>query len=178
MWQKAAIVLVCFGLVGCDTIPAGDLLPDTSPPVSCFSTYFNPEIGAGFNPPAGTIGPIVNPISLNWRAKWRWLANDALAVGFTAWPARGVTVEEVAAEWATMPQTWPVVTNGPIRLNSGQPGWVIGRKSGEHPNDLMRVKTILVWDDMCYIIDVWGSTMDGTYNYEYLLGIGRTLCVE
>lgn len=207
MYRAIAGILVV-GLIGCDTAPVGDLpaaadpavpgenLTPDQPPVECLTTYFNGQADVGFNPPPGLSGPELQPFNEQFPSvvrTWRWLGTDVLddvfILLFSYIPTEvsltwGMSLEEIGrfeadfvlAEWETLFQ------NHSITLDSGQPAWVLATTYPPYPrtgpDTRMSVQVILLWNGRKTTLHLFGDIDDGTYDYDRLLGIGRTLCAE
>ncbi len=126
------------------------------------------------------IGPIVEETEFDGASmrvsEWYYSGGDLADISLTSY-ATNQTLEAAAA-FNAQTNTWRVFRNEPLLLNSGRPGWVIATKPLDRPDDLMRVSVILVWNGHYHNVRLFGSIYDGTYDYDHLLGIGRTLCAE
>lgn len=200
MWARkiaviAGVGVLVYGSLGatCTTLPAepfvpvseevpeevpGDSAGDIGPP--CLVDYWNEEFGVGFDPPPGVAGPFTNESTTPSYLSLHWTLTDAEGTAEALLFSHGSpfnTLEEAAAHSAQA-GTWLVFVNEPVRLNSGRPGWVIADKSAKYPDGLMSVEVILIWNGSIHTLVLFGDSWEGTYDYDYLLGIGRTLCAE
>lgn len=177
-------------LAGCQALPLGDGSPGAAvptedafiPSVVCFRTWNDEQVGVGFNPPREMTGPVLKddwpgPIESHpFRVDWYWPGDELPSITLVSVTAIH-TLEEQAALSASL-APFLVFKNEAITLNSGQPGWVIATKSPGVPYDIMSVTVLLVWQDNYHSLRMYGNSRDGTYDYDYLLGVCRTLCAK
>lgn len=76
-----------------------------------------------------------------------------------------------------------LVSSAPIRLDSGQRGWVLHLVDAHLPDDIFTVKTIVLGQDeigqeTTYTYSVFGYSALGTNDFDYLVRIARTLCAD
>lgn len=69
-----------------------------------------------------------------------------------------------------------ILKNEPFTLLSGQPAWLLAYEARQSP--YMTVQISLVRRGVFHSLTANGSTLTDTYDYDYLLGVCRTLCAE
>lgn len=199
---------LCLGSDCQGNLPAGQAIPGGQDAVSegqgaepsdeaptrepCFTTFWSDLAGAGFNVPDGLSAPALDSEMLDagfYRMESFRPGEVHPDLSFY-WRSTDRTFEEAAAYVAQLAASGPpgeplpiILHNEPITLNGGQPGWVIASMWRNMPS-LMFVKVQLVWDKVgedwpiWYSLSLTGHESEGTNDYEYLLGVGRTLCAE
>ena len=156
-------------------IPAVEEPPPEAPPTTlCFTRFFHDETGAGFNPPRDFIGPVFSEIELpEGQVFAKWQAPFALVTSFTFWSSPfSYSLEQLASSKAQTAQGL-VFVNEPLVLNSGQPGWVVASRT---TSGLLFVSVFLKTAGRAQSVGGTGANLDGTDDFDTLLGTCRTLC--
>ncbi len=166
------VLFACAGMSGdCD----GDM---GMPVVVCNTTYFNEEWQAGFTPPAGLVGPVER--CPGCVLDWRLPGEDFLYVFSLGYGQFDGTLQEAAARVREVyfpPGIDSIVQDGPVVLNNGQAGWQIVSKAVLFPEDITKVVVLGLSGGRAATIEALGTTLDGTNDLEFLLGVCRTLCI-
>lgn len=168
------------GSCGTTTVPGvPNPVPDTG--ISCNTRYWNEEHKVGFDVPAGMIGPVIDTYPVEDSALvlgWLWRDGGAVPdMSLVSLPSENA-LDEVVARQVQGRTDFQIFKSEPITLNSGQQGWIIAGTHVDFPDTLMSIQVILVGNGRIRLLLVYGEEQKGTYDYDYLLSIGRTLCAE
>ena len=176
-WFGLILLVFSFGIDGnCDG-GAGLQLPAAQ----CITTFFNEEANDGFSPPSDFTGPVFDPIiddDRTVRAEWLVPGEDGFTFSFFSTPS-DETLEGAAARTAQIIGYHnTVIKYEPIVLNSGQRGWIIVGVNQRFPDDITLVSTILIRNNQRHEVTAIGTTLKGTNDLDFLIGVAKTLCAE
>lgn len=177
------LVLLVFtlGMDGnCDSAAEMPLPAEVSTPsVQCFTTYFNKEVRAGFSPPA-SMQMVILPIPFRDIERVEWSLPGAITPTFLFFSDSdgGLTLEEIIQSDIQSFESSFLVRNEEIVLKSGQRGWLLAGRSIRLPDGVFRVCVSLVRNGRIHRVAAIGSGLHGTNDFDFLIGVARTLCAE
>lgn len=164
-------VAYCSGM-NCQGETPGKALPSDTP---CLTKYFNSKFVVGFNPPTEFQGPTDQSLSsVSLRLQWDLSPNGISKFRLNA-HASSMTLEQAGAIWAQLAATIaPVFRNERVTVLSGLDGWLVASKT----DSVMWVSVCVVRNGGEHWIHATGAAFEGTYDFDYLLGVSRSLCVQ
>jgi len=177
MSRMAYFIIGITILAGCGTegvLPAGD---STGAAVCRNREYSNSVFGIGFDLPGGVSGPEYPEVVIgNFATQWREESFDAIvALSYSRYAVWGL--EEEAKILIALSDNIPI-TSEPITLDSGQLGWIIESIDNELLDDFIFVKTLVIGTEFTHSYTLFGISVLGTNDFDYLRRIAKTLCAE
>ena len=160
MSRMAYFIIGITILAGCGTegvLPAGD----SGGAAVCRDREFSNSVyGIGFDPPGGAIGPeYLEVIIGNFATRWEY---DGLIVAQSYSRPTFLGLEEDVELQIALSDRIPI-TSEPITLDSGQQGWIVESVDN---------------NGFIHYYTVFGISVIGTNDFDYLRRIAKTLCAE